>query len=109
VKTPNTVSRLPIKKLWKEPEWLPALRDRFLTTNEAKILIKDDKVSVVIASIMSPIYWPINRERFKNWKSIKPLLLDGTNEKWITGSHQFYIASIWHSEATDYLLFEHYH
>ncbi|CAN5398064.1 hypothetical protein BH23VER1_BH23VER1_19670 [soil metagenome] len=58
---------------------------------------------------MAPMYWPTSRERFEDWKSIKPLLIDGTQDRWITDLQVFYVASIWHSDSSDYLLFEHHH
>ena len=72
-------------------------------------MIGDETIPIAVASIMSPMHWPTNRERYENWDSIKPLLLDGTKDEWITDQHQFYVASVWNSEASDYLLFEHHH
>lgn len=109
MKTPLTVARIPVEKLWRESEWIDASRDRFLTPQETGSIVGDESVPISVASIMAPIHWPAKSERFDNWKSIKPLLIDGTQDEWITDLHQFYAASIWHSDSGDYLLFEHHH
>jgi hypothetical protein len=109
MKTPHKVSTIPIQQLWREAAWIDATRDRFLTPEETKEFIKNETVSIAIASMMAPMYWPSRSDRFNDWKSIKPLLLDGTQDEWVTDKHQFYVASLWHSDSGDYLLFEHHH
>jgi hypothetical protein len=109
MKTPRKVSTIPLERLWQETDWIDATRGKFLTLDEITSLIGNHIVPVAIASIMAPIYWPIGNERFAAWKLIKPLFLDGTQDEWITDKDQFYVASIWHSLSTDYILFEHHH
>jgi hypothetical protein len=109
MKTPQKVAAIPLQQLWRDADWIEATRGQFLTPEETKTLIGNQSVPLVIASIMAPIHWPNDSERFATWNSIKPLLLDGTKEEWITSQDQFYVASIWHSEFGDCILFEHYH
>jgi hypothetical protein len=109
MKTPLKVSTLPIQRLWREAAWIDATRDRFLTPEETKAIIRNETVPLAVASIMAPMYWPNRTDRFKDWTSIKPLLLDGTQDEWVTAQHQFYVASLWHSDFSEYLLFEHHH
>lgn len=109
MKTPLKVATIPIEQLWRDSEWIEATRDRFLTPEETKSIVGDETVPIVVASIMKPMHWPTSRERFDYWNSIKPHLINGTQDEWITDLQEFYVASIWHSDCTDYLLFEHHH
>ena len=109
MKTPLKVAAIPLQQLWRDTDWIEATRGRFLTPEETKALIPDQTVPVAIASIMAPIHWPSDGERFATWNSIKSILLDGTQHEWITDQDQFYVASLWHSESGDHLLFEHHH
>ena len=109
MKTPLTVANIPVERLWRESEWIEASRERFLTTEETKVMVRDETISIALASINAPMLWLPYNKRFEYWKAISPMLIDGTRDKWITGLDQFYAASIWRSGTEDFLLFEHHH
>jgi hypothetical protein len=109
MKSPLKVAEIPVQQLWRDSDWINAERKRYLTFEEAKQFIGDLSIMIAVASIAEPLRWANRDQRLKEWNFIRSLLIDGTSETWATQHGQFYVASLWSSEACHILLFEHYH
>jgi len=65
---PRLVSNLPLERLWRDNEWLDALRARDLRADDIRDLLRLGQVQFVVADCSKPIQWiPLN-DCYDFWK-----------------------------------------
>ena len=107
------VIQLPLEELWTEEGIFPSKRERYLTTDDIRMLMKAQPVTFVVADIGKPLRWisaaniyPFYKNEVKEHVPIDPQSIDleSFEGEWA------YLASLWNGwKQKSIVLFERYH
>lgn len=109
----RVVTRIPLSELWRDDGFLSLQRQRSLTTEDVRQLIKSGLVQFVIADVGLALRWIPEIECFHFWKNeVKPHL--ATEAKTHLADYPgeyFYFASEWKARRSEapIVVLEKYH
>ncbi|MBK7988429.1 MAG: hypothetical protein IPK11_16410 [Ignavibacteria bacterium] len=107
------VTQIPINNLWRDNQSIFAKRNRYLTADDIKRILRKYPLEFVVACIGEKLKWISYDKSFDFWKTeIKPHLVDDINNINLDSylDNYAYVASEWMREIeTQIILLEKYH
>ncbi len=106
------VAKIPLEEIWNQSEIISKERLKYITDEDVRNLLKQDKVQFVVANVGFPLDWVSVDEHLDFFKSELKNRIADNEENYLENfsGNYFYYASVWNSDSLiSIVLLEMYH